>query len=434
MKKSVGAVFVCKGEVFFIRREEKLRAFPGYVSFPGGKVEEHEESLEQALFREVQEEVGVDLKLLRDEGELVGVYHLGKAISPAFSPDRFEIHFFKVVVKSQPDFVLAPLEIAAGQWASPQEVLNIYRGGTMLLVPSTLRVFEALEKNIDVSAIDNLNYRYDEAQEIPAVEFVDGILQIMPMSPTLPPADRTNAFLIGDEDTIILVDPSPIDLDEYNKFKKTLSRVLVEKTIDYIFLTHHHPDHHHLAPQLAQDLGVSFLLSENTHQLIEENWGKDYLKGVPCHYKKEGDSVVRWKGEDVMVYEVPGHDRGQLALIPPSLRWALVGDLIQSVGSVLISRTAAGDMGEYFESLERIIALSPSVVFPSHGIPLGGVTRLEETLQHRKKREEKIIRLMEEGADEDKIFERLYPSLPESLHLAARETIRAHIHKIEQMH
>ena len=431
MKQSVGAVFVCDGEVFFIRREESLRAFPGYISFPGGKVDTRE-SLEQALFREVAEEVGVDLKQLQAEGGLLGIYHLGQAVSPAFSPDRFEIHFFKVVLKHRPDFVLDPSEIAEGRWARPKEVLALHRGGDMLQVPSTLRIFEAFEKSIAVDTISNLNYGYDEKQEVPAVEFVAGVLQLMPLSPTLPPADRTNAFLLGDEETLVLVDPSPIDQDEYKKFKRTLRNVLKGRTIDHIFLTHHHPDHHHLAPRLARELGVSFMLSEDTHQRIEKIWGEGYLQGVPCHYKQEGDRVVRWKGEDVIAYEVPGHDWGQLALMPSSRRWAIVGDLIQSVGTVVVSRVGGGDMGEYFQSLERMIAFSPRIIFPSHGIPLGGVRRLAETLSHRKKREAQIRRLVAGGADEDKIFARIYPSLPKSLHLAARETIQAHLYKIEQ--
>ena len=424
MKKSVGAVFVCSGEVFFIRRQEKLRDFPGYISFPGGKVEPSE-SLQEALFREVAEEVGVDLAGLQGEGVVEKIVSLGDAISPAFNPVRFTTHFFKIVLREKVPFVADPAEIAEGRWVTPAGAVSLYRKGKMLLVPPTLRIFEELEENIETELIKALNHEYDEAREVPAVELVSGVVQLIPLSPTLPPADRTNAFLLGDGE--VLVDPSPSDQSEYDKFKGTLLRILKGKKLKHIFLTHHHPDHHHQAPRLARELGATFLLSEDTHHRL----GEDYFEGVPCRHKKEGDTLTFWQDEKVVVHEVPGHDRGQLALIPQSKDWAILGDLFQTVGTVVIA-WPEGDMKEYFQSLERMIALAPKVIFPSHGMPLGGVNKLVVTLEHRREREAQIQGLLQKNWSEDEIFTEVYGLLPEALHTVARATLKAHIHKIEQ--
>ena len=428
MKKSVGAVFVCEGEILFIRRQEKLRDFPGYTSFPGGKVDSGE-SEEQALLREVREEVGVDLDQLREQGVVEKVELLGKTLSPSFNPVRFETHFFKVVLREKPQFKPDSSEIADIRWGSPADALSLYRTGNMLLVVPTLRIFEGLEKNIQEECLEGLDYEWDETKEVPAVEFVSGVLQLMPLSPTLPPADRTNVFLIGDGAHPILVDPSPLDAKEYDKLKRTLLRILGERRVRQIFLTHHHQDHHHLAPRLARELGADCIISEDSHHRIMEKWGKDYFDGITCRYVVKGDVPIQWQGEDVVVHEVPGHDRGQLALIPQSKSWALVGDLIQTIGTVVIA-FPEGDMGEYFQSLERMIALKPKVIFPSHGIPLGGVGKLVETLKHRKMREEEISRLLGEKWSEQEIFDKIYSSLPSPLHTVAWATLRSHIRKL----
>ena len=42
MREAVTAVLVHGDEVFVIKRQDYLRAFPGYYAFPGGKVDEED--------------------------------------------------------------------------------------------------------------------------------------------------------------------------------------------------------------------------------------------------------------------------------------------------------------------------------------------------------------------------------------------------------
>ncbi len=58
MQHIVNALFVRDGAVLLARRSPQRRSYPETWSFPGGHVEEGE-TLEEALIREVQEEVGV---------------------------------------------------------------------------------------------------------------------------------------------------------------------------------------------------------------------------------------------------------------------------------------------------------------------------------------------------------------------------------------
>src|SRR3546814_19269597 len=103
----------------------------------------------------------------------------------------------------------------------------------------------------------------------------------------------------------------------------------------------------------------------------------DYFQGLAVHHYREGDVICRWLGRPVKVYEVPGHDEGQLALMPDDLAWCIVGDLIQGIGTVVIAKPE-GDMRKYFATLERLIALNPRVIIPPHGMALGTVIRYSD--------------------------------------------------------
>jgi 8-oxo-dGTP pyrophosphatase MutT (NUDIX family) len=55
-------------------RAEYKGAHSGQVSFPGGKTEETDQSLEYTALRETQEEIGIDLTTIAIVGKLTGLY------------------------------------------------------------------------------------------------------------------------------------------------------------------------------------------------------------------------------------------------------------------------------------------------------------------------------------------------------------------------
>ena len=114
-----------------------------------------------------------------------------------------------------------------------------------------------------------------------------------------------------------------------------------------------------------------------------------FFYGLTVKTYVDGDVVTQWLGHPVRVMAVPGHDEGQLALMPDNRAWCIVSDLIQGIGTVVIA-APEGDMRKYFASLERVIAVAPRVIYPSHGMGLGGVFYLEQTLRHRRQREAQI--------------------------------------------
>jgi endoribonuclease LACTB2 len=141
--------------------------------------------------------------------------------------------------------------------------------------------------------------------------------------------------------------------------------------------------------------------------------------------------LCRWLGRAVRAYAVPGHDEGQLALMPDGHAWCIVGDLIQGLGTVVIAKPE-GHMGRYFESLRKIIALAPRAIYPSHGIAMGGVYRLQETLKHRELREKQVLGLFHEGRSIGEMLPLIYADVDPRLLPLAQMNIESHLDKLRE--
>lgn len=436
---AVSIVLTFENEIFIIQRQNFLKAFPGYWAFPGGKVEmdddkisiadhsfaKFDQKLIGAVIREGEEELGLNLKDWFLNGKINSWHFLGLAVTPDFNPLRFATHFFKIDLKEKPDFIVDTNEALKANWMKAQELLDLYHQGEVLAVPPIIKVIRDLGENISLTEIQGLNFDYNAEFEVPYIENLKGMIQLMPLSNTLPPATRTNAFIIGDK-VKLLIDPSPKDEAEYIKFKKTLTRFEVSA----IFITHHHPDHHQYAPRLAREMGLKIMLSDYTYQKLLKK-DSDYFSETEVEFVTDGEKVTTWLGQPVYVHEIPGHDEGQLALAPKNMNWFLAGDLFQGIGTVVIGGEE-GDMKKYFQTLEKIIALNPKVVFPSHGIGLGGPNILQKTLEHRKLREEQIFSAHQKGLTPEQMLKEIYADISEKLWPYAMENINKHLIKLSQ--
>lgn len=446
MKESVSAVFVTKNSVFFIKRQNYLPVFPGYYATPGGKVDktDPETALESnlwpksvrpqilhALIREVKEELNYDLLKGIATGEVTGIDDIGVAITPEFNPYRFKNYYFKITLTHEKVFDLDPNEAELGEWNTPAGLHEKYKSGQVLAVPPAITLLKTFSQNLYHDKPIDMSLPHDPETEVPMIESIYGVRQFLPLSNTFPPANRTNSFIIGDgldlSSRKLLIDPSPKDENELKKFLKSVSKIGFES----IFLTHHHPDHYEFAAEIAREFKTGIELSADTLVRIKKQSGDHYFDGIALTIRKEGDVVTKSLGSPVRVYEVPGHDEGQLALAPDSLNWFLAGDLIQTVGTVVI-QAPEGDMGKYFRTLERIIKLNPKTIIPSHGIIIGGIHKLEETLKHRRMREEQVLNLMLEKKSMEEMLSSIYPGLAESLLPYAERQIEAHIKKLRE--
>lgn len=437
VRDAVTAVLLCDGELLMVQRQPQLPSFSGYWAFPGGKIEAADAEGRTALHcpdaetrvlvgmvREVREELGIDLDALAAAGQISAVRVLGEATTPPISAARFRTRFLRIDLGSKPVLALDTREHSAALWATPAEWLTRFQSGTLLMAPPTFDTVTALAADpTSAMPLDLDNDGPDDECRI--IEPLQGLRLIPVRSNTLPPATHTNAFLIGDSYKV-LVDPSPANRTELARLLKLLDRV----GCDEVLITHHHPDHRQFANEIAAHYDVPLALSDTTRRFVQAK-DPQYFGDLLLRTYVEGDVVTRWLGQPVRVVPVPGHDAGQIALMPDNKAWFIVGDLIQGIGTVVIAKPE-GHMATYFKTLQKVIDLDPAVIVPSHGMAMGTTYRLQETLKHRQLREAAVLQLHREGKSPDDMLPLLYQGVDARLWPLARMNIDAHLDKLRE--
>lgn len=338
---------------------------------------------------------------------------LGVQNSPPWHPQMLQLQLIQVHLTRRPD-------TPPGQdwrWASQDEWLACWQQGE-LLNPFTQ----------DLMQTQNQGQPFEWAG-VHQEQAVAG-LHVLPIrSHTLPPASHTNVFLFGTgspDSPRILVDPSPADA----KALEDLQARLHATPIDAILLTHHHPDHHQHATHLARQWSCPVLCSGDTRERIPARFGANYWENVEVRTLTHGDLVSQWQDVAVRAYAVPGHDAGQMALMPDNKAWMIVGDLIQGIGTVVIAKPE-GDMAAYFKTLQWVIDQDPKVILPSHGQAMGSTFRIAETLRHRQMREQQILALHQNATSPQRMVEMIYAGVDKRLWGLARMNIDCHLQKLE---
>lgn len=390
IRDSVVAIFAHEQRFFIIERQPYLPAFPGYHSFPGGKVDredseapyaveylkDHEPKLMRALCREIQEEINFDLATAIEQGQVEDFSAFGEAITPAFNPLRFHARFYRIDLKAPVDFDVERNEAAWAGWMSPEQFLTDYQQGQLLTAFPALCAMKALAHDPQVKNIGAMHLIYDPEKEVPAVQPVYQLIQMPVRSNTRWPVGRTNAFILGDERSPrYLIDPSPASQEELAR----LEHVVAAQGINGILLTHPSPDRHEFSNVLARTFHVPMRMSEGVHGRICQTWGEHYFAQIDIDWAKEGEVLTQWIGKDVLVFDLPGKEENQLGLAPESMEWFFVGDLLQ--GRDAGSSASADPWHPYARALEKVIALDPQILIPAHGMPVKTTLRLKEILK-----------------------------------------------------
>lgn len=422
------------GAIHLARRHEHHELFAGYHGFLRQPLVDNEETCAcldhypdvearflHGLVSAARQHLGLDL-LAGLCGGGASLMRLGAHVTSAPFPQRYNTRFFRVDLPQREPLRLDSTLYSHGEWATPAEWRRRYEHGEILLSASDRHVIEGLSSNS--GPIPGL-HPIPLTDAILMSEAVHGVRQFWVRSNTLPPALHTNCYLIGDAGgPRMLVDPSPNSSVELERLCLQAGRI----GFDAVMLTHHHPDHRQFADEVARRFRVPLAMSADTRQRLMAIQPR-FFEGLDVRVLAEGDEVARWRGLPVRVLEVPGHDEGHLALMPDNRAWCIVGDLIQGVGTVVIS-APEGNMAKYFASLKRIIALRPGAIFPSHGLGLGGVHVLEKTLMHRERREDQVRALMNAGHGVEHMLALMYAGMDARLLPLARANILSHLQKL----
>ena len=270
------------------------------------------------------------------------------------------------------------------------------------------------------SSIDTLYEQVRTASPVTApsappelVTLAPGIRVLALRTPTLPPAEHTNVYLVGpDEGPWIAVDPG----SPYPDQQEVLDRALAEVGLALVLLTHHHGDHVGGAAALAARFDAPIAAHANT--------AKRLPKLAITRLLEDGARV-----NDLECVFTPGHADGHLCFTRGG--YTIAGDMVAGLGTILID-PSEGDMALYLRSLEKLLARPQTVLLPAHGPALpDGHAKLREYIAHRLMREAKVVAALE-ATDEavGELVARAYADTPRMLWPLAERSLVAHLHKL----
>jgi glyoxylase-like metal-dependent hydrolase (beta-lactamase superfamily II) len=217
----------------------------------------------------------------------------------------------------------------------------------------------------------------------------------------------TNTWILAGDPVAVVIDPGPDD----DAHLKAIEEKLGGAAVGLILVTHSHPDHLPLAARL----------------------GERHQARVLRHPELSDGDLLQVGNVRLRALFTPGHASDHFCFLQEDDRAVFTGDLVLGRGSTMITYPD-GDMAAYFDSLARLLALDPAILFPGHWDPVEDPTaKLEEYRSHRLDRERQLLRALGQGpADAAELTLRVYAEevTSEELLRAAEMTLRAHLRKL----
>ena len=258
--------------------------------------------------------------------------------------------------------------------------------------------------------------------ELPDVDVWSGRVAVaLGQNPGIFTGPGTNTYLVGTGRRRILLDTGDGRPEYLPVLAKALERCGCE--LQEIVLTHGHPDHIG---------GVSSVVAAHGALTVSKRPWPEIDAGHPIAIRAADDgAVVSTEGATLRAVHTPGHSEDHLCWVLEEEGSLFSGDNVLGIGTTVIP-ARGGDLLDYMNSLERMLAEKPTCIYPAHGPRIdNGVAKIREYIEHRNERERQILAALERGpATIPGIVGIVYAAYPKALHAAAGQSVCAHLLKL----
>jgi len=243
---------------------------------------------------------------------------------------------------------------------------------------------------------------------------MDGLRSILADNPGPFTLDGTRTWILGSE-KVAVIDIGP-DVDDH---VRAVVRSVASAREVTLVLTHGHADH---------AAGTeSFLRARPGTRVVGS--GHAAASALP-----EGARLVTDAG-DLVCVETPGHTEDHLALHHPESGALFCGDLLLGEGDTTWVAEYPGCVADYLASLDRVEALEPRTIHPTHGPVITDPT--EAIARYRRHRLDRVaaVRRVRRAIPEagfEEVYAAVYgDTVPARLRAAAEASLRALLHHVD---
>lgn len=235
----------------------------------------------------------------------------------------------------------------------------------------------------------------------------------------------TNSYLVGKSE-LALLDPGP-DNDDHVHAIIAAARIL-DAPITRIILTHTHRDHSPAAMKVKQLTGATI----HAMRPPEADPAQDRDTVIDVEVM-DGEKIFMPDATLVTVH-TPGHVGNHCCYWLREEKVMFTGDHLIN-GSTVVIIPPSGHMGDYMQSLEKMLSFELQRLLPGHGDVIENATGLiQYTLHHRRMREEKILEKLSLGGcmTVAGLTPLVYDDVPALLHPMAQLSLHAHLIRLQE--
>ncbi|MFQ5563178.1 MAG: MBL fold metallo-hydrolase [Parvularculaceae bacterium] len=243
----------------------------------------------------------------------------------------------------------------------------------------------------------------------------------------------SGTYIIGEGETAV-IDPGPDCQNHLN----ALLDALESERVTHILVTHTHKDHCGLARRLADATGAPVLAagahpgqaSGEEAPALDEGGDRAFR---PDRVLADGDRIAGdgWALETVAT---PGHLSNHLCFALAEQGVLFTGDHVMGWSTTVVA-PPDGDMSDYMNSLESLLARDDSLYLPTHGGPIEKPRAFVRAIRtHRLMRDAQILDRLKRGDTQiTEITRAIYADVDKRLHGAAALNVLAHLIRLHRL-